>query len=129
MSNESLVERLRASPTSDIMLEAADYIDGLISQHHRDSKELRRLCAERDEARQSALDRGFALLKAQKEARALLAERDSMRRALLWNAAALQACCAEGIREASTITIDAEAKTFCEILDIADAALTQQERA
>ncbi|NYT67931.1 hypothetical protein [Pusillimonas noertemannii] len=80
----SLTDRLRASPTSAIMLEAADYIDGLISQHHRDSKELRRLCAERDEARQSALDRGFALLKAQKEARALLAERDALRESQQW---------------------------------------------
>ena len=78
----SLTERLRASPTSEIMMEAADHIDGLIAQHHRDSKELRRLCAERDEARQSALDRGFALLKAQKEARALLAERDALREAI-----------------------------------------------
>src|SRR5690606_40140558 len=78
----TLTERLRASPTSDIMLEAADYIDGLISQHHRDSKELRQLCAERDEARQSALDRGFALLKAKKEARAMLTERDRLRKAL-----------------------------------------------
>ncbi len=36
------------------MLEAADYIDGLLAQHHRDSAELRRLCAARDDARRVA---------------------------------------------------------------------------
>ena len=129
MSNKSLVERLRASPTSDIMIEAADYIDGLISQHHRDSKELRRLCAERDEARQSALDRGFALLKAQKEARALLAERDALREALRWSAAALQAACRTVYPsdEGDQIVMDNEFRTVGQILDGADAALTQQE--
>jgi len=47
-----------------------------------DNKELRRLCAARDEARQIALDRGFALLKLQKEARAPEADNKRLREAL-----------------------------------------------
>lgn len=58
--------------------------------------------------------------------RDLLADYDRLREALLWNAGALQACCSEGIREASNITIAAETKCFSEILDMADAALAQE---
>jgi|GEM_PF-3433067 len=49
-----------------------------------------------------------------------------LREALLWNAGALQACCSEGIREQSNITITSETKCFSEILDMADAALSQE---
>lgn len=58
--------------------------------------------------------------------RALLADYDRLREALRWNAGALQACCSEGIREASNITIKAETKCFAEILDAANAALAQE---
>lgn len=60
-------------------------------------------------------------------AQALLADYDRLREALLWNSGALQACCSEGIREASNITIAAETKCFSEILDMADAALAQEQ--
>lgn len=58
--------------------------------------------------------------------RALLADYDRLRDALLWNAAALNECCKECIREASNITIESETKCFSEILDMADAALAQE---
>ena len=60
---------------------------------------------------------------ATKEVERLDAENARLRDSLRWTAAALQACCSEGIREASTIDIHAERKSFAEILDAADAAL------
>lgn len=58
----------------------------------------------------------------------LLAERDALRRALEWTAAALQSACTmpEPIREAGDITIAGETRTIKQILDAADAALTQE---
>lgn len=55
------------------------------------------------------------------------AERDGMRRALLWNAAALQACCKSGaVTEQDEFIADSGALTAREILDMADAALAQE---
>lgn len=56
-------------------------------------------------------------------AQAAADEIERLRTALLWNAAALNACCVDSIREASNITIKPDTKTFGEILDMADAAL------
>ncbi|MBV2182059.1 MAG: hypothetical protein KUL86_12620 [Castellaniella sp.] len=68
-----------------------------------------------------------ALTDAQNALDAQAAEIARLRDALLWNAGALQACCSEGIREASNITIASETKCFSEILDMADAALAQEQ--
>lgn len=52
-----------------------------------------------------------------------------LREALQWNAATLQAACrmAEPIREAGDITIHGETRTVAAILDLADAALSQEQ--
>lgn len=78
----------------------------LLAQHRTDSKTLREYAKLRDDLRK---------------------EREALQEALLWNAGALQACCAEGIREASNITIESKTKCFAEILDMADAALAQEQ--
>lgn len=67
------------------------------------------------------------LVMSRRHACALLADYDRLRDALLWNAAALNECCKDCVQEASNITIASETKSFAEILDMADAALAQEQ--
>lgn len=88
----------------------------LMDQIQRDSKELRRLCADRDKWRAQAKHETLC-------AKAAAEEVERLREALCWNAAALNECCKDSIRESSHITINSDTKTFGEILDMADAVL------
>ncbi|MGX5660031.1 hypothetical protein ACWKWV_09955 [Castellaniella ginsengisoli] len=105
-----LDEGYQINDHSGVVTQAADIIETLEGQVAEYARMLEKQGAEAD-----------ARIDAQ------TAEIARLRKALLWNAGALQACCSEGIREASNITIAAETKCFAEILDMADAALAQEQ--
>ena len=104
----TIKERLRASPTSDLTLEAAGELDA------------------RQEKLVDALEKAVQI---QRAARAIEAERDALREALRWAAATLQDATSslELVFDEDQITIDGETKTVEQILDAADAALAQEQ--